>query len=315
MSAETPDFQLSNSFFPGINAGKINAGEIMTEKDKVAILTEPNSMEHLVVEQRHRTLYHPVEYRGAASGSPYELRINEPLFAEYLKKEFGFSYTDFEKLRVYVIGEHEPKKPHGFTKEERKFFFDKEVYDPKNSWGAISEDVDGTQHIIFYAFNFWRDLNQERAAVIRFARTKKRTEKSWNKLDRATELLEKNKKHPKLGRRFTEYLANIGSGPGGIPVDRAERYINRFIYNYRAKNALKDHIAIHETSHSFHYKVSWDKLTKKLTDKLLNLFLETTAESEEIRMAKKPEWFGLIDFKVKEPQKIPQVIASAPRAA
>jgi len=307
-------------------------------------VTKPNPIEHTVFERKHLTLTHPVEYLGATTrseGAPYDFRINESLFAEYLKKEFGFASEDFDKLKVHVIGEHPPKRPHKLTKEQRDFLFDKTEnpkdsrYDPKNTWGLIKEDDDGTQHIIIYAFNFWRDLNMEKQAILRFAGTKKRTEKSWKVLEKRTELLEKNKKHPTLGRRFTEFLANVvpddvyqknaavrhkkGLKPDKIPLGRAIPIINRFVYSHRAKNALKDHIIVHETSHSFHYKVSWDKLVKKLTDKLMDLFLETTAESDEIRMAKKSEWFGMVDFRVNLPPKVPkskiEAISDPPQAA
>lgn len=276
-------------------------------------MKEPNRLEHLivdpdsVVEKRKNTLYNPVEYIGAVSveqGAPYNFRINEEKFAMYLRREFGFGRRDFEKLRVYVLGEHEPHRPLPLNKQEREFFYDKEVYDAKKSLGFIREDDDGTQHITIYAHNIWRDLNRERMAILRFAKTKRRSEGSWRMMEKNTEdLFWKRRKHPKLGERFTQYLAHVGvkqkSGDKhpSVPIERAEKFINRYLMNYRAKNAIKDHIAIHETSHSFQYKVSWDKL-RRLRDNILQLFMETIAESDEVRLSRKPEWIGIVEFEV-----------------
>lgn len=296
-------------------------------------IEELNSLHKLVsapveAARRAAALHNRVEYHGMTSieeGAQYDFRVNEPLLAHYLRKEFGFSEEDLDKLKVYVIGEHPQGKPHKFSEDPkenkrlRAFFFDPDIYDPDKSWAAIKEGDDGTHHIIFYAFNFWRDLNMERDAILRFAGIKRRTEKSWNALDKKTELLEKNKKFPQLGKRFTQYLANVlpddayeshvanilkrGLKPDGrIPLSRAIAYIDRFVFNIRGKNAIKDHLVIHETSHSFDYRWTWEDLARKLTQALLDFVLEKNSERDEIRLSKKSEWIGIVGFRAADPQ-------------
>lgn len=287
-----------------------------------SFMAEPNQLEHLIIESKKvATLYHPVEYFGGTTienGAPYDIRINERLFAEYLAKEFGFKPEDLEKLKIYVIGEHPAGMPHKFSddpkenKRLRNFFFDPDpkVYDPKRSFAVFKEDEEkdgGTQHLIFYAFNFWKYLNREKEAILRFARIKRKREESWNTLDKRTELFEKQRDVPRLGRRLSNYLGHVGFKRRKsddkhplVPVERAEKFLDRFLMNHRAKNAIKDHVVHHETSHSFQYKVSWKKILRRIGLKKAQEVLEIMAESEEIRLAKKPEWSGLVEFRMKD---------------
>jgi hypothetical protein len=286
-------------------------------------MAEPNSLEHLIAKPAERGLFNPIKYHGSvttADGAPYNIRINEKIMSEYLRREFGFNSSDLKNLHIHVIGEHPPKRPHNFTKEERAFFFDPDVYEQGRSWGATVPGKDDSWHVIIYAFNIWRAINIEKNAILKFARTKRRTEKSWDRLDRDTEILERDEEHPKLGKRFTEYLAHVGVKPKpgdkypSVPVERAVKFINRFIYNYRAKNSIKDHVAVHETSHAFHQKLSLKRVAEQLTKRMFDFLLEANAIIEEKRISKKREWVGMVDFQVQNPQE-EFVLANSPKAA
>lgn len=229
---------------------------------------------------------------------PYSLYVNPNRLSQLLKKEFHFSQNQLDKVRVYVIGERQPKRPHKFTKEQRKFFFDKDIYKP--SYAGIKEDDDGIQHIIIYAFEAWKDVNSDKKLMITQAKRKNKTDKSWETLEAKTKLF-------KTEGRMKRYL-NIA------PVERVNDFLDRLVA-IKARNLIRESI-IHEVSHAREYGTTFDAALKKLKKMgLVQWFLEQMAEREEEKTASKSKWFDVVDFRVNKPLPDLPIVAQEPSVA
>lgn len=214
----------------------------------------------------------------------YNVIPRPEVISDFLQNEIGLKPDKLHKTQVHIIGE----KPWKIPDVEKSNIFPPDANKRKDyihsdyAWFSVDETTD-EHFLVIAAYRVWEGLKGDRQRLVEWRKRKRRTQKSWELLDKKT-----------IHINLTEELRATFEAVSDM---EAEQFLANLISS-AGRNELIDKV-VHEVVHSDkHRRADRIRLSKSRFSRSLDKQEEAEAEKKAEEITDSGKWNHMLDFRV-----------------